>query len=179
MILLDKSPVTLGNVAPGVKPTDAVNVSQLTQAVSPQWGIFHCKGDYRTVQGSVWIEGMVSQFDSPIGDRNAVNNKRQFKVNVPGIYQVNCRATFSVVTRASGTMQIVSAGNILSEGQPFSIESGVTASVEMSQLVALRPSEPFSINMNLPVLIGRLTFEPGSMTSFSLFRVADIPGGIT
>lgn len=175
IISLGTEPCRLTNVSEGQALTDAVNVGQLAYLTSTQWGIFQCDDDYRTVTGPGGIENFSSIYNSPIGQANLKTTKRhQLYVNVPGIYQVNCRATFSAETSAAGTLQIKSGTTVVGEGHPFSIGIGEAVTLEMGQLVFLSPTEYLSVCLNITSIKGRLTYAPGTKTQFSLFLVQKV-----
>lgn len=173
-IALDTEPTRLTNVEEGINPTDGVNVGQLVKYTNPQWGIFYCEGDFRSVIGSGAIENLVSLYDSPINRTNLKTAKRhQITMTESGIYQLNCRATFFTENSATGTMQIKVNNDVVGEGHTFSIVKGDLLTLEMGQLVYAGAGDYISVCLNIKTISGKLNYEAGNKTMISLYKVAN------
>lgn len=84
MILLDNTPVVLGNVAPGVKSTDAINLDQLNKSLTvTPFGIYSSSG-YPRVGGGSWP---ISEFNEVYAsDIGTMTTAGRLTVSQTGLY---------------------------------------------------------------------------------------------
>lgn len=165
MILLDNTPVVLGNVAPGVKSTDAINLDQLNKSLTvTPFGIYSSSG-YPRVGGGSWP---ISEFNEVYAsDIGTMTTAGRLTVSQTGLYQVLAMVTF-YSENAKGYLQIMVNEKMSAEGGYFQIANNDRHGVQINQLMKLTAGDILTFNVNATELTGRLTFVR-DQTTISLF----------